>query len=59
MNGTAMIGAISGIFGGLITVALVTVVLSRKSDTTGLVKETFKGFSGALGTAMGGDTRMG
>jgi Flp pilus assembly pilin Flp len=50
---------LSGMIGGLITVALVTVIVSSKSKTTELVKESFKGFSGALGTAMGGDTKMG
>jgi Flp pilus assembly pilin Flp len=50
---------LSGMIGGLITVALVTVIVSKNSKTTELVKESFKGFTGALGTAMGSDTRMG
>lgn len=50
---------ISGLIGGLISVALVTVLVSKKSDTAGLVKASFSGFSNALGTAMGSDSKMG
>lgn len=45
-----------GIFGGLITVAIIALLLNPRNKTSEVIKSTFSGFSDALRTAMG-DTR--
>lgn len=44
---------ISGAVGGIITVAIIGLLINPRNKTAELIKESFSGFSRALGTAMG------
>lgn len=47
------------IFGGLLGVASLALIVSRNSNTTGVVTSTFSGFQNALATALSPVTSSG
>lgn len=55
--GDKALSVVSGMIGGLITVAIVSLVLNPRNKTADVIKSAFGGFTESLRAAMGTDSR--